>query len=92
MADPDDTSYCPALPGLEPHDYQPFLDWMQGKSIALCSQCGDFFTVGDLDVNVYMPILSKLGLPSLGSQPATQPASSPIPWKSLFPPSGSTNP
>ena len=77
--DPDaEYPYCNAVPGIGPHDYQPFLDFMQGKSIGLCSQCGETFEIGDLDINLYMPILANLGLPVPGSPAGSQPGTGPL--------------
>ena len=33
--------YCEAMPGMEPHNYQPYLDILKGGTYLYCNQCGD---------------------------------------------------
>ena len=38
----DDMPYCPAAPGMGPHNFQPVLDIVSGSGIWLyCNQCGE---------------------------------------------------
>lgn len=57
--------YCEARPGMEPHNYQPVVDFVIGTGIWLfCTQCGEFFN------------LDGTASPSLGAPPS--PAPSPV--------------
>lgn len=75
-ADADEREYpfCDAVPGMAPHNYQPYLDIIKGGTYLWCTQCGDIIVA--LDPPVTPPggfQQSSTPSPAAAPAPATTP-------------------
>lgn len=73
--DPD-VSFCPAMPGIEPHDYHPYFDLRTLSTVLFCTRCADQQLVLPDSPSVVSP--QNFGqINNNSTQPPTQPVQSP---------------
>jgi hypothetical protein len=65
--DEEPAPWCAAMPGVQPHNYQPVVDLVGGTGIWLyCNQCGDVALIDGT--------AAPKGSPSTGAPPTSAPS------------------